>query len=100
VASRARSSWGGNRRQGSLGLSSSGRAWSAAGNQAPAFYDSPAEAGWDGRGLGAEFGHALGKGIIDGLAGQPGEGSAAFWRGVAACALVVAAIILVLWLTG
>ena len=100
VASRPRSSWGGNRRQGSLGLSSGGWSWGSAGSRAPAFYDSPAEAGWDSAGLGSEFGQALGEGIIDGLASQPGEGSAAFWRGVAACALAVAAIVLVLWLIG
>ena len=72
----------------------------------PNSYDAPLEA-WQertGPGLGEGLGRALGEGLANGLGNEIGErfsegdGSVAFWRGVAACALLVTAVVLVLLL--
>ena len=100
AASRARSSWGGNTRRAWSRPSSGGSgSWiegRESGGSETGSFGLSTEAGWDGTGLGADLAQGLGEGLMEGLGHQ--QGSAPFWRGVAACALVVAAIVLVLTL--
>ncbi len=56
--------------------------------------------------FGADLRRALGEGLANGLGDEissrfeAGNGSASFWQGVAACALLFAAVILVIYLNG
>ncbi len=51
-----------------------------------------------------DLGHALGEGLAQGLGdhvgGYSGGGSAAFWRGIAVCAILVALIALLIATSG
>ena len=108
-ASASRSHWA---RGGNGGRSSGGssRSWFSGGGSrwGSGLDGSASETQWDRAdgGPGERLGRALGEGLASGLGDEIGEGlgasgeSAAFWRGVAACALVVAVIVLVLQLGG
>ncbi len=107
-ASRSASSWGGNS-WGSRSRSPGGgsRSWlSIGGSREPVREVDPQGFRWDeadgtGGGSGLDLGQALGEGFAHGLGDQIGgyargsSDSAAFWRGVAVCAILVALIVLV-----
>ena len=113
-SSRPSSSWGRSAGGGSGSRSSGGRSWGLfGGSQAESYGESPPEPelapldlsdpawrdgiGDQGQGdLGYGLGQGLAEGLGDGLAST--EGSAAFWKGVAACALVALVVVLVLYL--
>ena len=104
--SRRASSWGGNsRRSGTSRRSqSNGRSWlsssregSGSGGGSFGAWGGDRGLGGPGGGFGEGLGQALGEGIVSEFSDHlaEGNGSAAFWRGVAVCAIFVAAVVLV-----
>ncbi len=107
-ASRSASSWGGNSwGSGSRSPGQGSRSWlSIGGSREPARDADPQGLSWDeadgtGGGSGLDLGKALGEGLAHELGNQLGgysgesRDSAAFWRGIAVCAILVAVIVLV-----
>lgn len=103
TSSRRTSSWGGNSRRSHSMSQSNSRSWFST-RRSEGLGNDPAPTGtwWDGSApgsdLGGDLGRALGEEFVDGFGHHLGQsdGSAAFWRGVAVCALLVVAILLVL----